>query len=41
LLGLSIALNGGVCQPAPQTVQVKQALDLVKPFPRPRPVFQR
>jgi hypothetical protein len=40
-LGLSIALNGGVCQPAPQMVQVKQALDLVKPFPRPRPVFQR
>jgi hypothetical protein len=40
-LGLSVSLNGGVCQRAPQTVQVKQALDLVKPFPRPRPVFQR
>ena len=40
-LGLSIALNGGVCRPAPQPAREKRALDLVKPFPRPHPAFQR
>lgn len=40
-LGLSIALNGGVCRPAPQPAREKQARDLVKPFPRPRPALQR
>ncbi|MGA3142916.1 MAG: O-antigen ligase family protein [Verrucomicrobiota bacterium] len=40
-LGLSIALNGGVCRPPPQPAREKQALDLVKPFPRPHPAFQR
>src|ERR1035441_7298645 len=40
-LGLSIALNGGVCRPGPQPAREKQELNLVKPFPRARPAFQR
>ena len=35
VLGLSIAFNGGVCQPVPQPVPAKE------PFPRPRGVLPR
>ncbi len=41
-VGLSVALNNGVCKPAPrESDQAKQARNLVRPFPRPRPAFQR
>jgi len=40
-VGLGIVLNGGVCRPAPQPIQKKLPATVVKPFPRPRPVFQR
>jgi hypothetical protein len=41
-LGLSIALNGGVCRPAPQTVQAQQPMvHPAKILPRARPAFQR
>lgn len=40
-LGLSIALNGGVCWPAPQPARVNQPLSPAKFSPRPRPAFQR
>ena len=41
-VGFSIALNGGVCRPAPQPVQAQQPM--VHPariLPRVRPAFQR
>jgi len=41
ILGLGIALNGGVAQPVVERAEMKQLLRPVKPFPRPRPVFQR
>jgi len=40
-IGLGIVLNGGVRQPAPQPVQKKSPTTVARPFPRPRPVFQR
>jgi len=40
-VGLGIVINGGVCRPAPRPVQKKLPATVVKPFPRPRPVFQR
>jgi hypothetical protein len=42
MLGLSIALNGGVCGPAPQTVPAQQPMvHPAKILPRARPAFQR
>jgi len=42
LIGISIALNGGVCRPAPQTVQAPQPMvHPAKFLPRARPAFQR
>jgi O-antigen ligase len=42
VLGLSIALNDGVCRPAPQTVQARQPMvHPAKILPRARPAFQR
>jgi len=41
-IGFSIALNGGVCRPAPQVIQARQPM--VHParlLPRARPAFQR
>jgi hypothetical protein len=41
-IGFSIALNGGVCRPAPQPVQARQPrVHLAKILPRARPAFQR
>lgn len=41
-LGLGISLNGGVCrQPAFQPAAAQKPSALTRPFPRPRPVFQR
>jgi hypothetical protein len=45
-VGLSLALNHGVCRsksqvPGSSPDQIKPSLGLTKPFPRPRPVFQR
>ena len=41
-IGLSIALNGGVCRPAPQPVQARQPMvHPAKILPRTRPAFQR
>jgi hypothetical protein len=40
-LGLSIALNGGVCRPAPQPVREIEPSGPAKFSPRPRPAFQR
>jgi hypothetical protein len=42
MVGFSIALNGGVCRPAPKTVPAQQPM--VHPariLPRARPAFQR
>jgi hypothetical protein len=41
MIGLSIALNGGVCRPAPRSAPAKEPLTLTRPFPRPRAAFQR
>jgi hypothetical protein len=42
MVGLSIALNGGVRQPAPQPVQARQPVGYpAKIPPHPRPVFHR
>jgi len=42
MLGLSIALNGGVCRPARQTVQAQSPMvHPAKFLPRARPAFQR
>ena len=41
-IGFSIALNGGVCRPAPQPVQPRQPMvHLAKILPRAHPAFQR
>jgi hypothetical protein len=41
-IGFSIALNGGVCRPAPQPVQSRQPMvHPSKILPRARPAFQR
>lgn len=40
-LGLSIALNGGICRPARRTVPAAQSFERPKALTRPRPVFQR
>lgn len=41
-IGFSIALNGGVCRPAPQSVQARQPMvHLAKILPRAHPAFQR
>jgi len=40
-VGLSISLNGGVCQPAPRPAQADRSLSPAEPFPRLRPGFQR
>jgi hypothetical protein len=41
-IGFSIALNGGVCRPAPQPVQARQPMvHLAKIRPRAHPAFQR
>jgi hypothetical protein len=41
-LGLGISLNGGVCRPpALQPAAAQKPSALTRPFPRPRPVFQR
>jgi hypothetical protein len=40
-LGLSVALNNGVCQPASDPVEMPQVVLPLRPMPRPRPVFQR
>ncbi len=41
-LGLGVSLNGGVChQPAFQPAAAQKPAALTKPFPRPRPAFQR
>ena len=41
-IGFSIALNGGVCRPAPQLVQARQPMvHPAKSLPRARPAFQR
>jgi hypothetical protein len=41
-IGFSIALNGGVCRPAPQPVQARQPMvHPAKILPRTRPAFQR
>jgi len=42
LLGLGVSLNGGVCHPlALQPDAAPKPDALTRPFPRPRPVFQR
>ena len=41
LLGLSVALNGGVCRPAPRPAQADQPVTPAEPFSRLRPGFQR
>ncbi len=44
ILGLSVAFNGGVCQPAPQPVPTRQAFPGPRgglPGSRPRPAFTR
>jgi hypothetical protein len=42
IIGFSIALNGGVCRPAPQPVQTRQPMvHPAKILPRARPAFQR
>ena len=41
-IGFSIALNGGVCQPAPRPIQARQpAVHPSKILPHTRPAFQR
>ena len=40
-LGLSIALNNGVCQPPPQPAQTRQPFNPARPFPSSRPAFQQ
>ena len=40
-LGLSIALNNGVCRPARQAVENRPLVAPFRPLLRPRPVFQR
>jgi hypothetical protein len=41
-LGLSIALNGGVCRPVPQPVQAEETLSRpAHVLPQPRPAFPR
>jgi hypothetical protein len=40
-IGFSIALNGGVCRPAPQPVREIEPSGPAKFSPRPRPAFQR
>ena len=40
-LGLSIALNNGVCRPALQPAQADRSFPPAEPFPRLRPGFQR
>jgi hypothetical protein len=41
-IGFSIALNGGVCRPAPQPVQAQEPMvHPAKILPRARPAFQR
>jgi O-Antigen ligase len=40
-LGLSIALNNGVCQPAPRPAQADQPVTPAEPYSRLRPGFQR
>ncbi|MGO8837776.1 MAG: O-antigen ligase family protein [Limisphaerales bacterium] len=40
-VGLSVAMNNGVCRSAPQAVSVKPPAYPTRPFPRPRPAFQR
>jgi hypothetical protein len=41
-IGFSIALNGGVCRPAPQPVQAREpVVHPAKILPRARPAFQR
>ena len=41
-LGLSVSLNGGIChQPAFQPAAAQKPAALTRPFPRPRPAFQR
>ena len=41
-IGFSIALNGGVCRPAPQAVQARRPMaHPAKILPRVRPAFQR
>jgi hypothetical protein len=42
IIGFSIALNGGVCRPAPKTVPAQQPMvHPAKILPRARPAFQR
>jgi len=40
-LGLSIALNNGVCQPVVEAVEPRPAAQPFRALPRPRPAFQR
>jgi hypothetical protein len=40
-LGLSIALNNGVCKPAGPVVENRPSVAPFRPLLRPRPVFQR
>jgi hypothetical protein len=40
-VGLSVAFNGGVRRPAPQTAPIKSPPRRVNPCPRPLPTFQR
>jgi len=40
-LGLSIALNGGVCQPAWEEQEARATVIPFRALPRPRPAFQR
>jgi hypothetical protein len=40
-LGLSIALNNGVCQPAQEVLAARSAVIPFRGLPRPRPAFQR
>lgn len=41
MIGLSVALNNGVCRPAPKPAPVSQPVTVARRFPAPRPVFQR
>jgi len=40
-LGLSIALNNGVCQPAQEVLAARSVVIPFRAMPRPRPAFQR
>jgi hypothetical protein len=41
-LGLGVSLNGGICHPpAFQPAAAQKPAALTRPFPRPRPAFQR